>query len=360
MIGVGAFGRLTLEALIASPAVRVVGLSDKDPGCAERTGRDFDLLYYSDNRSLLAECRPSAVFVATPPPAVPELLAACADRGIHVWKDLPLARNLPEGVAMVERMERAGLKLAVGTQRRFSAAYRRMARLRSSLRGVFLARAHYLFNWGSPLGWRGALSDGGGALLEMGYSLVDLLVWLMGLPDEVYGITTGGQRWLPPDAGDTAAGPIYETDDSATALLRYADGCVATVMASRRAGPVSELLALHGRGGSMIADADGGSLRDPDGQVLEAWSAEKTPQAAFVHQVEAFAEAVRRNRRTYECSGRENLLNLAVIDAIYLSSRTRQPESPLRLLESANLTEATCLTLRPPAVSPQAIAPEAI
>ena len=59
----------------------------------------------------------------------------------------------------------------------------------------------------------------------------------------------------------------------------------------------------------------------------------------------------------YECSARENLLTQAAIEAIYLSGRTCQPESPNRLLHTAGLSEEDCLNLRPAEETPAAGAP---
>jgi hypothetical protein len=67
----------------------------------------------------------------------------------------------------------------------------------------------------------------------------------------------------------------------------------------------------------------------------------------FIRQAEAFASAVANNTATYECSAYENLLNMAVVEAIYLSDRTGQPESPLRLLRTQDLTVDQCLALQP-------------
>ena len=353
VIGVGGVGGLTLQGLRGSPLVKVVGLADKDPAVAERVGRETGVPAYSDNRRLLAETQPRAVYLAVPPMAAPELLAACAERGIHVWKELPLARNLDEGVGIVRRAEQAGVKLAVGTQRRFACGYRRARELRRRLGKVFLARAHYLFNWGSVLGWRGdKASSGGGALLELGYHPIDLLVWMLGLPEEVYGISAGVTRPEKPEPTQPAL-PIYDTDDTAAAVLRYADGAMATVVTTRSSGPVGEELSLHGRGGSLTANGESCLLRDPDGNVLDRIADDAPPAAVFRNQVEAFASAVISDAKTYECSGRENLLDLAVIEAVYLSDRTSQPENPGRLLSTRGLSVEDCLVHCPQESGPQ-------
>ena len=347
VIGVGGFGRLTLQALMQSELVKVVGLADKDPSAASRAAQEAGVPAFTDNRSLLAEARPQAVFLAVPPMAAPDLVVACAERGIHLWKELPLARNLPEAVAMVRRMQQAGLKLAVGTQRRFALGYRRAYQVRQKLGEVFLGRGHYLFNWGAELKWRGdKASAGGGALLELGYHPIDLMVWLLGLPGDVYGRCSGEYR--PKPAPGEKSRPIYDTDDTAAAILRYGGARMATVVTTRCSGPVSEELSLHGRRGSLVANAETCLLLDPDGAVLERTAEEPSPLGMFRRQVDAFVKAVLSEARHYECSGLENLLNLAVIDAIYLSNRTSQPENPSSLLGTHGLTVEDCLQFRPP------------
>ena len=348
VIGVGGFGRWTLQALMASEMVRVAGVSDRDATVAAEAVRGSDVPHYSDNRSLLAETRPAAVYLAVPGPASADVVALCAQRGVHVWKEMPLGRNLGEAVELERLMTRSKLKFAVGTQRRFATGYRRAWALRKRLGQVFLARAHYLFNWGTKLGWRGdKASSGGGALLELGYHPIDLLTWMLGLPEEVYGHNVTDRRGET--AGEAGAEPVavYDTDDSAAAILQYSNGCMASMVTTRRSGPVSEELTLHSIRGSLTACSESCLLRDPDGTVLDRITDDGGPQEVFVRQAEAFARAVIGDAKRYECSARENLLTQAVIEAIYLAGRTYQPENPRRLLETAGLSEEDCLKRRP-------------
>ena len=340
VIGVGGLGELVLQGLLASREVKVVGVADRDARAAEQAAARAHLPAYSDNRSLLAETRPAAVYLATPPPAAAELIAACAERGICVWKAPPLARSLDEGIALTALMGKAGAKLAVGTQRRFAPGYRRAWQLRGELGKVFLARGHYLFNWGPQLGWRGdKATAGGGALLELGYHTIDLLLWMLGMPEEVYGL-----------AARTAADgliSVHDTDDTAAAILRFAPDSMAAVVTTRCSGPVSEELSLHGQGGSLTASSEWCTLRAPDGNILDSVKDEIGPVDLFRRQAEAFAATVSSGADRYECSARENLLNLAVIEAIYLSDKTSQPENPTRLLTSRGWDVQECLKQRP-------------
>ena len=355
VIGVGGFGAFTLQAVLKSPIVKLVGVSDRDRAAAEKAGKAAGVPAFTDNRELLARMQPRAAYVAVPPAEAPAVVELCARRGVHVWKELPLARSLQEGVGLVQLMERAKLKLAVGTQRRFAAGYRRARGLCEKVGEVFLARAHYLFNWGTDLSWRGdRASAGGGALLELGYHPIDLLLWMLGLPEEVYGTSASfGRRQRRGPRGKLL--PAYDTDDTAAAILRYAagpaaarlGGPVATVVTTRRSGPVSEELSLHGRGGSLTAGGETCLLRGPEGEVLDSFAAPAPPLEVFRLQAEAFARAVASGAEKYECSGRENLLTLATIDAIYLSDRTNQPEHPATLLANHGLRPEHCLVNRP-------------
>lgn len=342
VIGLGAFGRRTLEALASCPCARLVGISDHDARRAEEAGREFDVPHFTDNRQLLLSARPKAVFLATPPMHVPDLLEACLELDIHVWKEAPLGRSLSEAAAFVRRFDERNLLLAVGTQRRFAETYRRARQQRGRLGKVFLARAHYLFNWGAELRWRGDThSAGGGALLELGCHPIDLLIWMLGLPEQVYGVT-GRQN---PSSDENEPRPPHDTDDTASAILRYGDGRTATVVASRISGPVSEELALHGRDGSITADGETCVIRNSNGDVLDHLRGDSSPRALFQRQAEAFAEAVLAENPAgrYACSAAENLLTHAVIDAIYLSHRTCQPERPVDQLRMHGFEPDECL-----------------
>ncbi len=346
VIGLGAVGKLTVRALSDCDIVRLAGVSDRDATLAQRVGNEWGVQSYGDNRSLIAEQRPAAIFLSVPPMERVELVNLCASRGIHVWTDPPPGRYLAEAVAMIRLMDQAQLKLSVGLHRRFCPGYRRAAQLLHKVAPAFLARAHYLFNWGGELGWRGDKSSaGGGALLELGCHVIDLAVSMLGLPEDVYGVVSGGNR--PEQGPDREPQRVYDTDDTASAILRCPGGCTADVVTSRSSGPVSESLTIHGRGGSISAGPHNCLLRDPDGNVLDRTEQTSPLAEVYGQMARAFAESVIGDSKTYPCSGWECLLPLAVIEAVYLSDRTSQPESPARLLQNQGLTPDDCLRYKP-------------
>lgn len=342
IIGLGQSGQMVLRALRGSEGVEIVGLADREGSLAEAAAATAKAPAFGDARSLVARSGVQAVALCVPPGEAPEIVGACAERGIAVWTDTPLARNLDEAVAMTKQCDRAGVKFAVGTQRRLMPGYRNAWDRRHEVGGVFLARAHYLFNWGQALTWH-AQSDlaGGGALLELGYHMIDLLVWFFGLPEEAYGLTT-----IAAGEGGRGVAP-HDTDDTACAILNYSGGRMACLAASRSCDPVSEELALHGRAGSLTAGPEACVLRNADGVVIEQVERTHLPTQALALELEAFAGAVVSGAQRYACSAWENLLTHAVIDAVYLAARTGQPESPARLLHAHKLRVDDCLKFCP-------------
>lgn len=342
LIGAGGLGAHALEALVACPLLELVGVADRDAAAAAEAAAHGQCPAYDDNRRALVEPRPDIAFLAVPPAAAAEAVGLAAERELHIWTQAPLARNLPEAVEMCRLTRAADVKFAVGTQRRFARSYQRARQLARRLGEIYLLNAQYLFNWAGPLGWRGSAAAGGGAMLQLGYHMIDLIAAVVGLPETVYCITGTNQR---AGGGDDQA--VYDTDDTATAICRCRGETTATVTVSRRFSPVTEQLSIYGDGGSILATPSRCVLRDRDGAVVESFESGEPPAAVFARQVEAFARAVSEWTSRYECSGWENLRAAAVVEAAYLSARTGQPESPGALLAGYDVAAADCMAFAP-------------
>ena len=196
-----------------------------------------------------------------------------------------------------------------------------------------MVRGQYVFCWGPDFGWRGSLEKcGGGALLDMGYHTVDMINWLVGLPDEVYSMTGKSARPHTPHP--------YETEDSAITLLKYSNGTMGYLLNSWVSSPKEERVILHETEGVLEADWSGLSLYTPQGDVVEhvkKEDVETSPNYPYRSQLEHFAAAVLENKVDYLCSGRENLKNMALIEAAYRSADTGRPQSPKRILQKAKV-----------------------
>jgi predicted dehydrogenase len=103
-------------------------------------------------------------------------------------------------------------------------------------------------------------------MLDRGYPLLDIMVQLLGLPASVYAAMTGTSR--------PGTRFPYDTEDTAGAICRYSDGCVAVLCASWSTGPAGWSIDLHGVGGSLAMDSRGLCALDrlgaPRGERIES------------------------------------------------------------------------------------------
>ncbi|MBY0398493.1 MAG: Gfo/Idh/MocA family oxidoreductase, partial [Thermoleophilia bacterium] len=109
----------------------LVAVADDDPkglaAAAKRLGVDRA---YADYREMLDKEKPQ--FVAVAPRWVDQhraMIVACAERGIHVFSEKPMAPDLADADAIVAACERAHVKLAIAFQTRYGPRYDRVKEL---------------------------------------------------------------------------------------------------------------------------------------------------------------------------------------------------------------------------------------
>jgi predicted dehydrogenase len=90
--------------------------------------------------------------------------------------------------------------------------------------------------------WKGTWAlDGGGALINQGIHAVDLLQWLVGLPEEVAAFSA------------RLAHPGIEAEDTVAATMRFPGGALGTIEAATSAFPGSDLrIEIMGDRGSAV------------------------------------------------------------------------------------------------------------
>ena len=95
-------------------------------------------------------------------------------------------------------------------------------------------------------GWRGTWAlDGGGALMNQGIHTIDLLVWFLGRPVEVFAWT------------GRLAHKRIEVEDTAVAMIRFAGGALGVIHGTTCAYPgLNARLQIHADRGSAVIDDD--------------------------------------------------------------------------------------------------------
>ena len=201
-----------LPALGRTPGLEVHALFDPDAGRRDAAAQRFGVPVATGDQEVFFAGHDGggldAVLVASPAPAHAANVLACADRGLPVLCEKPLAMDDSEGRAMIAAMAGArggaGASLHVAFCYRFSAAALEIKRLVASgaigqvaaLRLIYNWDCHGRFNHRDPGQGVAAYRDGrmreGGPMVDCGTHQIDLAAWWLGRPVTAW---TGHGAW---------------------------------------------------------------------------------------------------------------------------------------------------------------------
>lgn len=320
-----------VEALQSCERVDLIALADRDADLAKQRAAELGVEGYDDYRSLVVEQPMEVLFVSAPPFACQEHLKLAASRGIHVWRETPLARTVQEAVDLLESFESHGAHLTVCRSWRFIGMGGGIADPCEWIGQPYSARGLTLAYRPDPLGWRGdSERAGGGALIDQAYELVDAVVQWMGLPDRVVATTTRRPGTQP-----------YDTEDTASVTLGYLDGSMASIIAHRRSHPPTWSLTFDGPKGTLVIEPPQVIIRTFEGR--EVRQPRPDTRSIYAAQIDAFLRAILSEGKGCPSGAREHLATVAVIETAYLSARTGEPESPAKLYNLHDLPLPTAV-----------------
>jgi predicted dehydrogenase len=187
VVGTGAIAQMAhLPVLRKMRGVSVVALCDIDRAKARALADRFEVPdVYVDLEDLFGAGELDAVIISTPShlhqPYVLEAMAA----GVDVLCERPLALSTRGVQAILQAATSSGRKVVVGNNYRFRSDVQALDRfLRGGELGTLTGfRAGAYHQHGTVGGWRLSRAEsGGGALFDLGLSLVDLAMWLADYP----------------------------------------------------------------------------------------------------------------------------------------------------------------------------------
>ncbi|HEY7538060.1 MAG TPA: Gfo/Idh/MocA family oxidoreductase [Gaiellaceae bacterium] len=123
VIGVGRIGAFHAETLQGLDGVSALTLTDADPDRAHRVARELGA-GVAETPEVLVELPVNALVIATGTPAHVPLLRLAAAAGLPTFCEKPVALELAGIDDAIAHVERAGILVQVGFQRRFDAGYR--------------------------------------------------------------------------------------------------------------------------------------------------------------------------------------------------------------------------------------------
>ena len=310
--------------------VRIAAIYGLNQEKSKELARRYGGVAYPDLEAFLRHRPMDLVVIGSPSGRHAEEGIAAARLGLHLLIEKPIDIDLTRADALISECENAGVKLGVCFQDRTAPDLSKLKQLIDTghLGRPILASAQV--RWYRPpeyyrdSRWRGTYAlDGGGALINQGVHTVDLLLWLMGDVTRVQAKTI------------TALHDI-EVEDTVVATLEFSNGAIGTLQTATSAYPgYPRRLELTGSEGTIIVEGDrlrSADLRTPladlsitagDESSVRANSPVVSDVSGHRRLFEDFIGAIQSNGRPL-CDGREGRKSLALVKAIYESSRTGQ------------------------------------
>ena len=281
MIGGGFMGKAHAMAYAAMPMffwpapaipTRAVIVDVTDDLASEARERYGFKESSSNWREVVARDDIDIIDIVTPNDSHAEIAIAAAAAGKHIICEKPLARSGDEARTMRDAVEKAGVvnMVAFNYRRTPAVALARRYIEEGRIGRILNFRGTYLQDWSAdpngPLSWRFQKSiAGSGALGDIATHVIDIARYLVGEIAAVNAVVKQYIATRPLQSGGLdklgasdkkADGPRGEVDvdDEIITLLRFADGAVGSVEATRNAYGRNNYLTfeVHGSEGSIL------------------------------------------------------------------------------------------------------------
>jgi predicted dehydrogenase len=257
IVGPGNVGQLHANALSKVPGARLVAVAGRGEARASALAAAHDARVHPSLAAMIDRGDVDAVIICTPHPLHCDQAVAAARAGLHVVVEKPMAITPEDCDRMISAADEAGVLLSVMSQRRW---YDPVRRVKAAIDDGRIGRPGLatvdLLGWRGPEyyamdAWRGsATGEGGGVLVNQAVHQLDLLVWFLGPAVEVDG-------WIA-----NLNHPEIDVEDTAVAIVRFANGAIATIVASNSQRPgLYGRIHVHGSNGASVGvETDGGSM----------------------------------------------------------------------------------------------------
>jgi predicted dehydrogenase len=325
----------------------MVAVCSRSRDKAELFALQYGTRAYTNLEGMLSDTGVQMVSICTPHPSHADLAVLAARYGVHALVEKPLASELVDCDRAITVCKQAGVKLGVISQRRL---YPPVIRMRQAIQagkiGEPVLATLNVLGWRDQAyyqsdPWRGKWdAEGGGVMVNQTVHQLDLLQWLMGPIDELFGY------W------ENLNHPYIEVEDTAVAVIRFKSGALGSVLVSNSQKPgFYGKIHIHGSNGASVgAQTEGGSpfiagvttaVEPPINDIwtvpgeercLPAWQAEDRKAASQIdvmthyhqRQIEDFLDAIAQDREPL-VDGDEGRKVVELFTAVYRSQRDRCP-----------------------------------
>lgn len=317
IIGAGAMAQIVhLPILVKNNYIEVTAICDIDKIKLSSVAQKFSIpKKYTSYEKFLEENEFDAIFILTPTNSHKELVQKSSHYCKNILVEKPIARSAQEAKEICDYISRQKAKVMVGMNMRFRPDAMLLRSLIESkeLGEPYLIRVGWFKPRSSLQNWfLKKATSGGGVIIDLGISVIDLALWLLNYP-AVESITARGFNHA-----------ITEVEDSACAFIKTKDKQVINLEVSWTLNFENEMFYcnLFGTKGSgflnplRVFKSVGENQLDLTPQFSR--KGENLFSKSYENEIKHFLSAV-RGLGPWVSTGEEAISRMKVIDAFYKS-----------------------------------------
>jgi len=332
------------------PQAKVVAVADIDKTKLDERGDKFGVPgRYTNALEMLRKEKLDVVSVATPNKFHKPYTIAALKAGCHVLCEKPMAMNAREAGQMLDASKKAKKRLMINFSFRFTDQSHALKQAVDSgiLGDVYFARTTWHRRRGIPglasgdFGQTAGMAGlgtwffqkelaGGGPLIDLGVHRLDLALWLMNYPKPVWVVGSTYDHIATRLAKKRKA--KYSVEDLAVGMIKFENGATLELEASWAANiEKNEEMEtrLFGAAAGLV-QRNIGEGYDFEAEIyLEREGCQydmklHPPVPAAQNPMFHFVESIRKNK-PHTATGREGLVVMQILDAIYASAKKNAP-----------------------------------
>ena len=347
IIGCAKVAHLHAKAILQIPELNFKAVWSRTSESAQKFVDEYGVKAYSSIAEMVKAENIQMAIICTAHPYHADPAIQAMEAGAHVLIEKPLASTLQDCDRIIEAAVRTGRKTGVVSQRRWYQPIQRMKKaIDEGKIGTPALGTIQMLGWRDRAyfesdAWRGSWNgEGGGVLVNQSPHQLDLLQWLMGDIEEVFGYWSNINH------------PYIEVEDTAVAVIRFKNGGLGNILVSNSQKPgIYGKIHIHGSNGATVgSQPEGGAMfiagkttiAEPpkldlwtvpgEEHLMEEWNKTDSDEFHsvdamtwyFKQQLEDFKDAI-LNDRPPMVTAEEGRKTVELFTAIYRSQRDGKP-----------------------------------
>ncbi|MDD3725873.1 MAG: Gfo/Idh/MocA family oxidoreductase [Candidatus Ratteibacteria bacterium] len=250
-IGCGGIAGAHMERLAKLEDVEFVCMCDIEKEKAEKSAQRYGGKVYTDFEKMLNEIKMDVCYICVPPFAHKGQEELCIEKGIHFFVEKPVHLDMKKAEDIAEKVKAKGIITGVGYVLRYFDIIEEARDIITKEQIAFVRGRYYGGVPGEGKNrWLITKAMSGGQLIEQATHIVNMMQYLLGEVEEIFGWKIEGiNNKIYPD---------YDVEDASCLLLKFKDGYIGNLTCTWLWSGFNSGVEVVGKG--IIVDYQGNTL----------------------------------------------------------------------------------------------------